>query len=126
MKNILFIFIISIFIACEKEERITYKERELSIDSLELDSTMRLGDIANFKFYISYENKCGSLTSIIQENIVDTIVLRAYADYKEGNCLNIITADSAYFNYEARIRKTQYFKYTNRNGIVHYDSIKVK
>ena len=114
-----------LFYSCEEENKVKSIEKEVRIDSMQLESSMRLGDIANFKIYFSYENPCATFSRLESSTIKDTTFLKAYGNYREGNCLNIEQKDSTYINYEARTLGVKYFKWKQLNGQVKVDSFRV-
>ena len=50
------VLLVLFFSSCEKENEIKEFEKQISIVSADLPNTMRLGDQANLKLYIEFEN----------------------------------------------------------------------
>ncbi len=113
------------FFSCEEENKVKSIEKEVRIDSMQIEPTMRLGDIANFKIYFSYENPCATFSRLENTVVLDTIFLKAFGNYREGNCLTVESPDSTYINYEARTLGTKYFKWKQLNGQEKVDSFRV-
>ena len=117
------IIVLLFFISCEKENEVKEFEKQISIVSADLPNTMRLGDQANLKLYIEFENPCAEFSRFERADFLTYTDLKAYGMYKEGNCLTLITRDSVYLSFEAKRLGYYYFDFHLSNDSIVRDSI---
>jgi len=112
-------------IACEEDQELREFQKSVKVTETEFPISMSLGDIANLKIYIEYENPCARFEAIESTNYLDSTVLQVFALYKEGNCQVFPTRDSVYVNFEARRLGQHYFHFIQPDGSRYLDTILV-
>ncbi len=117
MKNSLILLTLITFLSCNKTGKVETLEKQTSIVGNAFPDSIQLGDIANLKIYHEFINGCAQFSRLEKMTHDDTQHIKSYANYRDGNCTQVIIRDSIYFPFEAVNRGTYYFSFGRINSL---------